>query len=47
MVYGKFSNMLTSWIEKIRYIYIQGLISGEAKKAVISGLPFECFAFFR
>ena len=34
------------WTEKIIYIYNQGLIFGEAKKTVISGLPFETFALF-
>jgi len=44
--YGEFSKIVTSWTEKILHIYNQGLISGEAKEAVISGLPFESFALF-
>jgi len=35
---------VTFWTEKILYIYNQGLDLGEAKEAVISGLPFESFA---
>jgi len=37
---------VTSWTEKFLYIYNQGLLLGEAKEAVISGLPFENFALF-
>jgi len=45
IAYGNFSKIVNSWIEKF-YIYNQGVILGEAKEGVISGLPFESFARF-
>ena len=42
------TNLAKQWILGLKklYMYNQGLILGEAKEAVISGLPFKSSALF-